>query len=844
MDIMDSRILKLLELARGTNNWHESQAALKKATDLFKQRQTQKAQVAIPRLPSPTSIPDTRTWRERLFPHKITAIKFSDLVKIEREQRVTLQIIPDRDIHSGVAVESILHTFHSMYEHFMERFWTDGFQLVFKTKAFASFRIVYRHKNVTFYLSVPKSYQETITNAVYNVWGGATIKVVEKDIMQELDEKKASSAYVELKNHYFKSTLVNRTKSAPMPSLMAAGRNVIEDDLSVLDVTFIPVSDRWKINARAARDKFRKGEEPKLPPKNVKELLFMLTDFVVENVVEKILGFADLMFMGEKEEASKKKRPQKEAANPFHLFEPMSMSRQLEPASENKVNHNGFDVVTRIVSQSTERARANLTVKQIGTALKDLNADNEFEVLPQKSAKDIVRQLKEDRLPAMRLSSNILSIPEASQILQMPSGELQQTYPEIESITQRQADVSPILLKGGIELGEVSYRDEVVKTYAPIDDLDELCLPSVGVGGMGQGKSKGFAANQGLEAYRNGFSSVLIDPNKKEIAEQIRIAIKNGEVDANDVTFIDLGKGPISLDWREALHSDKARGRLAGTAIDFFDIQKDTTGQTERFLRAAIMAMETGTIKEIMDIFENEDRLDRAIKSLPEGSLNRISLEEYKGNQIGRRRQILSPIYNRLAIIMSDPHLEECLNSDNSLDFVELTSKKKKIIVIDVSSQDLDKIAIDVAINLLATKLDLAMRLRKKVKGPDAEVPLFVCLDEPHQFLRSAKLWKAAVVEARKWRYKFIFTFQYFEQVPEELRDAITNALCHYHLYPSSEKTFAMLKHIIKPFTVDNAMSLQRWHAINSIVAGGKRRPAFVAEMMLPAEKRFKKKAS
>src|SRR5690606_40312830 len=55
-------------------------------------------------------------------------------------------------------------------------------------------------------------------------------------------------------------------------------------------------------------------------------------------------------------------------------------------------------------------------------------------------------------------------------------------------------------------------------------------------------------------------------------------------------------------------------------------------------------------------------------------------------------------------------------------------------------------------------------------------LPIF---DEPHQFLRSAKLWKAAAVESRKWRLGYIWMFHSWEQIPRDLREIIRAANPH-----------------------------------------------------------------
>ena len=165
---------------------------------------------------------------------------------------------------------------------------------------------------------------------------------------------------------------------------------------------------------------------------------------------------------------------------------------------------------------------------------------------------------------------------------------------------------------------------------------------------------------------------------------------------------------------------------------------------------------------------------------------------------------------------------------------------QRKAFVFDVLASDLDKVAIDVIVSLLSLKIDLAMRMRKKITGD--EHPFFVLIDEPHQFAKSTKIWEDAVVESRKWRVCYFWTFHYWEQIPQKLQKAIRNALPHYHLYPTTSQTFESLKNEIYPFTVQDALKVKRWHAINIIRTGGENAVPFVAKMLPPPTDMYKRK--
>ena len=76
----------------------------------------------------------------------------------------------------------------------------------------------------------------------------------------------------------------------------------------------------------------------------------------------------------------------------------------------------------------------------------------------------------------------------------------------------------------------------------------------IGIGGMGQGKTKGLVSNFLIGAYLKGYGGLAIDPNKREIGDQIQCAVNAGIVKKEDFIRIDLGQQAFSLDWCETLH--------------------------------------------------------------------------------------------------------------------------------------------------------------------------------------------------------------------------------------------------------------------------------------------------
>ncbi|MGJ9460143.1 ATP-binding protein [Oceanobacillus sp. CF4.6] len=488
--------------------------------------------------------------------------------------------------------------------------------------------------------------------------------------------------------------------------------------------------------------------------------------------------------------------------------------KEFHRSTELKSSHFGFDFTLRFIVQSKDERRKRRVARGLNLALKQLNQDNELkdkQVKPYKLEKFINKVTNRHiSVPFLFGKRQILTPPEIMHFIKLPQKSLQDEYPIIETVTGKEIDIPDALKKGGIPLGEVTFKGKKQPIHMPINSWDELCLPRTVIGGMGSGKTKGFGANWIVNSVNNGFGALAIDPAKGEIGNEVVAALP-----ADKVERIRLGKVPISLDWCEVQHSSRARNRLANTIIGFFNTTTDETGaQTSRYIRAAVMAMQTGKLSEIIRIFEDKEYRLAAISYLNEG-LYKSTLKDFHAMSDGKKAQILAPILNRLDTILGDEYLAECMESDASIDMVKLMSQRKAFIF-DIPKSELGPEAVNLIVNLLSTKIDLAMTLREEKN----QFPFFVIFDEPHQFLRSSKTWKSAAVESRKWRVGYVWMFHSWEQIPRDLAEIIKSSGPHYHLYTSSKKTFQDLAEEIKPFTVEDGLKLKKFHAINIIRAG------------------------
>ena len=663
----------------------------------------------------------------------------------------------------------------------------------------------------SWHLTCPAPVARAIAAQAQAVWPTATVQEC-PDPLAGIEPVAAGIA--ELARHYVFPLRSDRRTAAPLPSLLEITRQLGDGDAVALQVLMTPAPPDWWAGAVSAYEQYRRGRmpsRPELTPAAVAQGLLRAAAAVnlelVALVSELLTGERPEILTGDDESLARVLRERPDGAKIAH-----------------KLRGDAVDVTVRAAVQSADPVHARTVLHAVAWALRELDADNALRM----------RDVAPERLwPAMlsrsapvKLMRDYLSTWEAAQLVQLPSPALQEEY-GIDGVRVRESELPPELESGGLYMGTVRFRGDERPVYIPTSDVDELCLPRLVIGGMGTGKTRGFGANFAAEAVRAGYTVVIFDPAKGEIGDELEAALPRERV-----RRIRLGERPVALDWREALHSPRARNRLAAEMLSFFAAAAvDETGaQTARFLRAAAKAAPRGRLSEIVRLLTDNAYREELLPAMPPHE--RAVWTAFGELSDARRAQITMPVLNRLDVILGDDYLAACMEAEHGLDFVEMLDTPGTAWVIDAPKSLLGAEALDVLGALASTKADLAMTLRRR------DHPAFLVWDEPHQYVRSARTWRAAAVESRKWRVGYVWMLHSWEQLPRDVAEIIRAALPHYHLYPSSPATFRALAAELAPWTPEEALKIPRYHALHVLRVGGRTVPPFVARMAPPPSKR------
>jgi hypothetical protein len=119
----------------------------------------------------------------------------------------------------------------------------------------------------------------------------------------------------------------------------------------------------------------------------------------------------------------------------------------------------------------------------------------------------------------------------------------------------------------------------------------------------------------------------------------------------------------------------------------------------------------------------------------------------------------------------------------------------------------------------------------------------FIVFNEPHQYMTKGleKLMKRIALEGRKERLGSLFAFHHIGLLPDNLVEDLQAGGVNWFLFSNDyKKVFEMKKAELDPnFTVEEALNIPVFHAINILNFGGRRQHAFLVRMLEPSTDRY-----
>jgi hypothetical protein len=405
----------------------------------------------------------------------------------------------------------------------------------------------------------------------------------------------------------------------------------------------------------------------------------------------------------------------------------------------------------------------------------------------------------------------------------------------------------------GIPLGEVTHKGQTTSVVWPTNNVDELCMPRVIIGGMGTGKTM-FGAGFATDVLREGFSVFAIDAADGDFTDVIRDSLPIGFPE-DHIVDLDFGnlQNPIPLNWGEVSRRTSG-GREVANAISSHLVSfltryaTEAGDRTERYLRAAgkavFLADPEATLLEVFLMLCSSEYRKNILGAIMDLRLKEL-WDDFEHMTDGMKAQVIAPVLSRLDVMLNNEYISNCLLQKpkagvDHIDFRAWADGDKRgpyCILLRAPKSVLMDEGTDAIITWLIAKLWLAI-LTRIDQPTNLRKPTFLIMDEPAQYLGSGRggvksTWGSMITESRKWRLGLVFMFHEWQQLGKELGGLIKSAGAHYVLYSSSKETFQGLSEEISPFTIEEAIKIPTHSAI-CIVKADSNYHKFMAKMAVP----------
>lgn len=751
---------------------------------------------------------------------------------------MVIEIIPDINIDNS-KVLNLLTNIHQ-HKNLAKRIKSKEEYIVIEEQNKITYEILFTKDKASFNLIFPDEQKELILNELNICYPKATFKEKEEYINRY---KFNTCIELELKEHYFLSLRVDKRGLFPLPSLLECSKLLHDNEAVLIQTILIPEENSWYTTCEDAIKNFNKGTVMQKMRLNGKTITKALAKLAL-SIDKEILNFISLLITDEE--------LNQEEWEVIDKVEYDSLFRNgLSENTKRKPSFLAYDTTIRIAIQCP-KDREILLKQAFRQCFNELSEDNSL-IERNLNAEKLLRYVQK-RKPIFKLTKDLLSCYELSQIIQMPTKAYQQEY-KLNSIDTREVEIPEPLLNGQISLGKASNRGKDINVYWN-ENYNVLSLPKVIVGPMGAGKTE-YAVRYAIEAGNKGDAVVVFDYIKNcEMSEKVK---KHAKAKVYEINLVDIEK-PFAFAYNEVqiLPSDtkfkkiEKANRLAEQTrylIDSLttDITQPLTSKMQRYLNAACMVVYINPnekIETVLNVLMNHKirhtYIDKALESgiYAEDDIeiqDLLSLDEHDkdGNVIDTKENKIEGIIDRFNILMRNIYLKQMIKSDpnNNPNFEKLFDEGYTILIRMPESVFSNKQVKDTIVTFFMSKIWLT----ELIRGGKQEKPriVHVITDEVHQIPTAAKLISDVIDEARKYGCAFFFTVHYLKQF-KSLLDSVKSAGVSYMLLGGTEKeNYMALKEELGEFTIEEAMSTKPFHSLN-IINYGNTRAIFDTELPRP----------
>lgn len=736
------------------------------------------------------------------------SFKLKDVIEIERPEYVYLRLIPSNSIKNNASTK-IINSIASLYTEIDKRIRYVDKKLHYEQQPKLGFFIYMENSSIQFYMIVPEKSYSLYKERIIDTWSNRlTIEVCTELPQFEhnctkyyMTYKKddALSLECDCRDNYLLSTVLNATH------IMESG-----DKLGVF-YNFTPCDNKsWKSKYDRTYEKLRSSESVPKIKFNVLYILTLLCNLIIKA--------SDIILNSINLGSSEKK------------LLPM---RDLEISKETGKKREHTIVNAQIIcfSQSEDKKREYNNALALTSAYECLDGDNKLiRYKYNKSCNLLDAKIK-------GAESIKIMDREGQNFISLPGRELIDSYKQIEHTNVLETQVPAELQSGTIGIGTSTYKGSDTNSYLPTSQ-NERNLALVLIGPTRAGKST-LISNLAHDAGLNGECNVLFDfCGNCELSDTIaRIpGIKILNVDCSKYESLQgLGYNEIRSDDKnifEQYKNAKTKTTQLLALINSVNADdRDLKAKMNKILSAVanVVFIGGGSVNDVFQALQDHKLRQEFIMKIP--YTQRSNLEDYvtamselddksrDGAVTGTKYNLITGIMDRINGLKQNTYMELMLKKSCSSNFnlIDELQKNQTICFRMPESMFSTQEEKDTYVTYWLSKIWIALKFRQNYIARDKHVKVNIFIDELSQVHHSEEYVRGILSQMAKFNAKPILSCHYLNQI-NIIREELKSANCSYMLISGCNKdNYRELKEELEPYTVDDLLSLKKFHSLNLI---------------------------
>lgn len=754
------------------------------------------------------------------------SIKVSDYFEIIHPKYCIIRIIPvksNKNYQSGKLANAIALSYRS----FDQRIKKEKKKIFFHADFKISFLIDIYKEETCFYFIFPDFLKTLMMVKLNNIWSSCTFEEVDniKDFdlnayMYELTYKREDAL----------SLNTDLRTSEPLYSIMAVQNQIDEDDRVSVLYNFSPASQfNWKRRYQETMDKI-KSHQCVDKPVNTTEYRIKKVGLAFNSFIESLRNTLN-EFMGE--DVKKEKESLMQA-----ICGILESEKDLSPSTKRKERSTVLDTQIAIISSSKDKGRKESNAIAVCQS---------FTVLGEKNGNELVyNKIKmKDKLNVFSTnigtSYNTMSSEEiASTCLLVPGRNILEKH-KMKAIQIEETQVSEELETGIMCLGTNKYKGIIKNTFLSNDEMFRflclcICAPTRA------GKTN-LLKNLLRDAANNNECNIIFDYcGKCELSEDVSSCI-DGKILNIDCSDPEKMQGfsyneikPLKNTPFEQYRCAKSKTEMLVSFVNSINPDNQLEPRMLRYMKSAaiIVFLTGGTVKDCFNALQNHEVRYKFISLIPKEHSNNVEdyklaleeLDEWSKGTKDRNPEItgthityVQGILNRVEMIKSNTYMELMLKNDDKNNF-DLSEEMEKCNLICIKmpehlfQTDDER---DIFSCYWLSKVLGALQIRYNKIPFEQRRKVNLVFDELYQVKATQSLLAKHINRIAKKNAKPIITCHSLEQI-KYIRPELKAANTSYMLISGCEKSnFYELKEELKPFELEDMISMPRFHSMNLI---------------------------